>query len=209
MSLLFTWAFMVHLLISSSLAQNTTRSTCSDLDVLLHYNASTTRQMSALSVSGSRNTVDFGSSYAERRFFVDNDTSRTWTLSLRVHRTKPYRSLVDNDRSYQQTLILDTSDSNVTQLGVCHHIAGPEGVGLGYQWTKKVLERSLKDNGDCRTMLGDKCASALIEHYRKDAAGNSLLRGSCQKANNTMPRECAGMVEPTTRSEYLNLQSAQ
>lgn len=198
MSRLTTWTFLAHLFISSSVAVNLTEPTCSDLGGLLRPNASTTRQIPAFSISGNQ-SMDFMSFRKLERFAVENDTSRTWSLSLHVH-GRELNSPSDKDTNgvYRQTLLLDTVDSNVTQLGVCHQTVQAHGTYSGFHWTKKVLERSLKDTGDCRTMLGDKCVNALTEQYRMDALESSL-KGSCLKPNNTVPAECAGMMEPRTQ----------
>jgi hypothetical protein len=195
MGRLSTLAFLAPLFISTSSAQNNTRPTCSDLGTLLRYNASTTRQIPAFYISGERSAAELDPNMS---FAVNNDTSKNWTLSMRVHdadQTKAGRNQLS-----KQTVLLDTMDSNVTQMGVCHNTISAGGYDA-FAWTKEVLERSLKDDGDCKTMLGEKCLHALLTHYRKDAAGNSLRSGNCGKANNTVPLECAGMMQPSTQSK--------
>jgi hypothetical protein len=58
----------------------------------------------------------FGSQHEIRS---KNDTSKNWSLSVRVHDTDQTKA--GHSQLSTQTVLLDTMDSNVTQMGVCHN----------------------------------------------------------------------------------------
>jgi hypothetical protein len=70
----------------------------------------------------------------------------------------------------------------------------------GFRWKKEVLERSLTDNGDCKTMLGNECVDALVRHYKRQAL-DQLSVGGCDGTNYTAPPECGDMLEATVRGK--------
>jgi hypothetical protein len=193
--------FLAQLLLFSTNAQNSTAGTCKDIEDSLRYNASTTRQIPAISLEG-QNPRDprlpVGSPYK----LVD-DSARTWDLSLRVQQERWMNSsnMPDNP-SYLQTIFLDTKDSNMTDIGTCHQTIQASFNRLGYSWTRAVLERSLKDSGDCTALLGKKCITALKKMYLDEAANWPLRAGKCAGMNNTMPRECSG-VGPTLVTQRM------
>jgi hypothetical protein len=192
------WTFIVHLIVSLAAAQNDTRSTCSDLGSLLSYNASTTRDISAYSVTDDEFLGNNENPDPVRSSNIEDDTSRRWKLSLRVHKSSlPIATLYRYD--YQHTVLLDTGDSNVTSMGMCHQFIHPFSTPLGFQWKKEVLQRSLEDSGDCKTMLGDGCVDALVKHYTRAAVIQST--DGCNATNWTMPAECGEMLEPVVRGE--------
>jgi hypothetical protein len=58
-------------------------------------------------------------------------------------------------------------------MGACHQIIEPLANNGGWLWTKAVLQRSLKVNGDCMPMLGDVrwCAEGVSRERSVDFAG--------------------------------------
>jgi hypothetical protein len=59
-----------------------------------------------------------------------------------------------------------------------------------------VLKRSVNDDGDCKTMLGEECVSALENHYRREAT-EIMTRGRCPEGsewNITVPFQCASLI---------------
>jgi hypothetical protein len=183
--------FLTQLLLFIANAQNSTVGTCKDIDYALHYNASTTRQIPATSLEG-HNPRDprrpNGSPYK-----LVYDSSRTWDLSLRVQRERWANSsnMPENPR-YEQAMFLDTKDSNMTDIGTCHQTIKASNNPGSYSWTKAIMERSLKDNGDCSTLLGKECVTALKKMYLGEATNWPLRAGKCAGMNSTMPRECSG-----------------
>jgi hypothetical protein len=205
MSRFTAYALLAHLLASNSVAQNVTQPTCSELGSLIRYNASTSRQIPAFSISNDVYSGDDNFPDPNRSFRMENDTSRNWTLSLRVHERPPLSSDASTANvEYEQTLLLDTAGSNVTRMGVCHALIPAQDPARAFRWTKAVLERSLKDNGDCKTMLSEKCVDALKQHYREQAFEHQMDKG-CDNTNVTVPKECAGMMAPRTECMCLTL----
>jgi hypothetical protein len=201
MSRTMTWAFLAHFVSSIAAAQNGTMSTCSILGNLLTPNASITREIPAYSISKDVYLGDNRFPDPSQSFHLENDTSRRWSLSLRVHNTQPE---IATRPDYQQTLLLDTVDSNVTRMGMCHqYIQAYDDRQGGFRWKKEVLERSLNDNGDCKTMLGNECVDALTRHYKRQAM-IQLSQGDCAGTNYTMPTECE-MLGTTVRSKWSTL----
>jgi hypothetical protein len=192
-------AFLASLLLPSSSAQNNSNTICSDLELNLRYNASTTRQIPALRINGTRpsnNYVDEG------YYSVENDTSRTWSLTCRINNMS---TQTGNSLYTQDTLLLDTGDSNMTNMGSCHQTMAPGNSSGNFQWTKEVLQRSLKDTGDCRATLGDGCVDALKEWYTEQAASNHMRRGNCRETNTTLPEACHGVLEPRSDSKFASV----
>lgn len=196
---LSTWVAVAQFIISASMAQITSNTTCADLSPYIGFNASITRNIPALRVNGSRLDANMSPTSG---FSIQNDTSRIWELKLGI---KPARdtNIVDvNSTAYTQTLLLDTSDSNLTEMGVCHNTMKPHMLRTSFQLPKDVMEQSLMDKGDCTTMLGRECVEALKYWYSHQAASASLVTGSCEGYNNTVPAECSFQGVQTT-CEYL------
>jgi hypothetical protein len=197
-----TGAFLAYLVSSLAAAQNVTTPTCSILGNLLKSNASITREIPAYSISKDVYLGDDKFPNTMQSFHIENDTSRRWSLSLRVHQSRPE---ISTQPDYQQTLLLDTVDSNATRMGMCHqYIQAYDARQGGYRWKKEVLKRSLTDNGDCKTMLGNECVDALARHYKRQAI-NQLSEGSCFGTNNTVPTECGEMLETTVRGKWRSI----
>jgi hypothetical protein len=182
-----TRSLAVYLLITSATSRTTSNATCSDLNNLLRYNASTTREISALKINGTRESEQF--------FSVENDTSQTWTLS---HRVKSASTPYSNDTFGDSEIFLNTRDSNLTAMGSCHQIIRPQ-IGLSnprsYEWVRTVMQRSLQETGDCKATLGEECIASLKALYANEAVGQ-MMRGTCMHTNNTAPKECGGLGRP-------------
>jgi hypothetical protein len=184
---LLTRSLAASLLITSATSQTTSNATCSDLDNLLRYNAFTTREIPALRINGTQESEQF--------FSVENDTSQTWTLSHRMKSTPiPY----SNDIFGDSEIFLNTRDSNLTAMGSCHQIIRPQ-IGLSnprsYEWVRTVMQRSLRETGDCKATLGEECIASLKALYANEAVGQ-MMRGTCLHTNNTVPKECGGLGRP-------------
>lgn len=180
-----TLTLLAHLLVSSANAQNTSPSTCSDIEDVVRYNSSSTRSIQPYFIAGQQ---------AERGTFrLMNDSEVSWELSLRVQPMEDRAfSPGASSSNYQQTMFLDTGNSNMTHIGACHHTIQPSINGVGFSWTKEAVQRSLDDNGDCSALLGSTCIEALRTKFRDQAAMFPLRTGSCRGMNTTMPEECAG-----------------
>lgn len=100
---------------------------------------------------------------------------------------------------------IETGDSDTSDFGMC-----AEGIRVfdqgnpGMFWlSRKVIERSVNDNGDCKTMLGTECVEALKKHYQV-AATQYTQKGECPTTdpeiptnivwNKTVPEECRGLI---------------
>jgi hypothetical protein len=79
-------------------------------------------------------------------------------------------------------------------MGACHQIIEPLANNGGWLWTKAVLQRSLKVNGDCMTMLGETCVGTLRAYYAREASMSQVRTGGCAETNNTVPAECEVIV---------------
>jgi hypothetical protein len=153
----------------------------------VQYNSSTTRSIQPYFIAGQKS--DRGT------FRLVNDSQVTWELSLRVQEMSPSNISSPpgaTSPNFQQTMFLDTGNSNMTDIGACHHTLQPAINGIGYQWTKDVMQRSLEDKGDCSVLLGSKCIDALRTQFRDQASQWPLRTGTCRGMNNSMPLECAG-----------------
>lgn len=146
---------------------NNATGACSDVDNLVQYNASTTRLIPALQLSGPRPTA------ISEKFYLERDYSQFWELSLRV-RKQPSEDNATTARPdsglYQQAMFLDTKVSNMTNIGSCHQTIQAESDTSMFQWTREAVNRGLKDDGDCMTLLGAKCVEALKQKAKENAA---------------------------------------
>lgn len=191
-----------------TIAQNTTNTispnniTCADLSPSLSWNATGSSSIQALSINGSNSQRD------DEPFAVVNDTSstsinpKTWTMYYRLQQQS-----AGSDK-YTGRIFLETPKStNLSQMGSCHQTSSPVDTTGKFLWTKEMLERSLKDMGNCRVTLGDACVDALKSWYREQAAVNHMRRGNCEKTNNTLPNACSGIMEPVSRREFSTTSS--
>lgn len=118
------------------------------------------------------------------------DSEKTWYIVSRVASVS--RS---NLEGAIPLLWLNTADSNTTDIGVCTETTSPYGLNE-YEFSREVLERSVNDNGDCRTMLGSECVDALARHYQQQAFSSSTS-GDCPSGSNvnlTVPYQCANLI---------------
>jgi hypothetical protein len=181
------WTIAAQLLISGSQAQNSSNSaaTCSDIEEAVQFNASTTRQIPALQFQMLGDNEEYN---------IVNDSSRTWDLSLRVTKVPPVSDSIPIDESrsvWEQTMFLDTKDSNMQMIGSCHQTLQAADSNNGYKWTRELLERGLEDNGDCTTLLSNECLEALRDTRRLAASSPSVQRSAnCLGLNRTMPEQC-------------------
>ncbi|KAH7413648.1 hypothetical protein DE146DRAFT_761934 [Phaeosphaeria sp. MPI-PUGE-AT-0046c] len=197
-------ALVTQFLVLNVNAQNNTGNStelCLDLEDAVKYNSSSSRTIPALRLNGDR-PVDRGDTFS-----IEKDLSRTWELSLRVQSMAINQARgMNNVTAYRQTMFLNTGDSNMTDIGSCHQSIQPESRMLKFQWTREVMERSLQDNGDCGSLLGDKCVEALKIRAANEAAEWPLRTGSCAGMNSSMPPECSGTVSPRlSGSRQMNL----
>lgn len=187
-----TWAFVAQLLLSGSRAQNSSAATCDDVKSFARpWNSSTTREIQALKVG-------FGKDQA---YTLTNDSEKKWELSLRVQpQLWSNETRTPEDPGYQQTLFLDTKDSNMTNIGSCHQTIQVSGGFQGYLLPKSTLERSVGDNKDCSEMLTMKCVQALKDRALNEALNFNMRYGKCSGMNNTLPDECSGMPSSFDKS---------
>jgi hypothetical protein len=147
--------------------------------------------------------LEFLGDPADRDVIIQEDSSRTWQISANL---QPVLGEQQSPNTTQTTLWLDTGSTDTTRLGqimgMCHNVV-PLQRGGNLTWSKEVLKRSLEDNGDCTTLVSEKCISALTQHYTTQANILRLDGTGCTKTNNTVPRECDGMVEPVSLSMPL------
>lgn len=116
------------------------------------------------------------------------DPGKSWYITTRnrVEGINPNTSM--------QYFYFNTNESNTTGIGLCTLALPTENLGT-YTFPRRVLERSIRDNGDCRTMIGDQCLAAWKRQY--SGLANRLIYGaSCTgtSLNTTVPHECADIV---------------
>lgn len=182
-----TLALLNILLLPLTNAQNTTTSSCAAIESAVQYNSSTTRSIQPYFIAGQKS--DRGT------FRLVNDSQTEWELSLRVQKMLPENNTAaprSPSPNYQQTMFLDTGNSNMTHIGACHHTMQAAINGIGYEWTKDVMQKSLEDSGDCSVLLGQECIQALRTKFRDQASQWPLRTGDCRGMNTTMPQECNG-----------------
>jgi hypothetical protein len=156
---------------------------CNNVEKFNNYNATRTYSIPALRINGSRSG---DSAY----YKILEDPDNMWYLTDRFAGA----NLASGSDGLQYPW-LNVGDSNTTNIGMCMDTTWTHSLGK-YYFSKEVLERSVNDNGDCKTMLGEECVSALESHYKKIAAG-SMTRGNCQTgsfSNLTVPYQCASLV---------------
>jgi hypothetical protein len=151
-----------------------------------------------LKIEGERNAS------LNARYAVVEDSSRTWELSYRVQNQPTYNDTLEPVGDlYYGTMFLDTGSSNTTDIGSCHQTLQAQIGELSYSLSKMVLERSLNDNGDCTTMLGQECVDAIKKQTTLSAAQGPLRTGLCSRLNRTIPDECSGVgPQLVTRRVY-------
>jgi hypothetical protein len=156
---------------------------CNTVEKFNDYNATRTYPIPALRINGSRSG---DSAY----YKILEDPNNTWYLTDRFAGAS-----LASKRDGLQYVWLNVGDSNTTNIGMCMDTTWTYSLDE-YLFSKEVLERSVNDNGDCKTMLGEECVSALESHYKKSAAG-SMIRGNCPTGafwNTTVPYQCASLV---------------
>jgi hypothetical protein len=187
------WAFAAQLLVSGSQAQNSSSptGTCSDIEDAVRFNASTTRKIQAYKFEVLGTT----------RYRIVKDDDKTWDLSLRTTKmTAPQNAtaLDDNGPNWEQTMFLDTGDSDMDLIGSCHQTLQSAVSEGRFEWTREAMERGLEDNGDCTTLLSKECLDAL----KKPGMGFPSIQRSakCSELNTTMPDECTGGLTRSRRN---------
>lgn len=179
-----------------TVAQMTSNATCADLKPHITFNSSTTRQIPALRIAGS----------SSDEIAVQNDTSRSQDLTLGIKPAGVYsmQDIINNNTEYlgsTSTLLLDTGDSDVTDMGACHNTIHPSHFGSWFHFTKERMMKSLSDNRDYTALLSEACVKALKTHYLTQAANVSMRGQACEDYNSTLPRDRAYLqVIPTRKS---------
>jgi hypothetical protein len=132
---------------------------------------------------------------------VVTDSSKEWHLTQRVGSTTQGAGMSSAINEW----FIETGDSDTKDFGMCAEgIRVFEQANPGMFWlSRKVIERSVNDSGDCKTMLGDKCVEALKKHYQ-EAAKQYTQKGECPTTdpeipttiawNKTAPEECRGLI---------------
>lgn len=201
MGVLLAGSFVACLFASVCIAQNISDSACAILGGLVNSNASTSRSVPAFSINKDIYLGDDRFPDPNQSFKLKADPSQNWTTSLHVSESHPFSKNDDETEPlYYHSVLLDTAGSKVSRMSTCHSFVQAHDPDLGYSWTKEVLERSLEDSGNCKTMLGNDCVDALKRQYQQEAYTNQSRSGNCSKANFTVPAQCAGMVEPYSMS---------
>ncbi|KAF2649352.1 hypothetical protein K491DRAFT_721758 [Lophiostoma macrostomum CBS 122681] len=164
---------------SPSLAQS---NLCSEVKDFATSNATGTYPIPALSIN---RTEEQNPDFAGVVGGLVEDSGKSWILSPRV------KADADFGRAYT-SVWLNTGDTNMTDVGVCLADVLSYDVNQ-YAFSKEVLQRSVDDNGDCKTMLGEQCVAALQNQYRQQAT-TAMMMGKCPESNHTVPWECADLV---------------
>ncbi|KAF2114475.1 hypothetical protein BDV96DRAFT_647179 [Lophiotrema nucula] len=150
------------------------------------YNSTRSYPMPALSLSDPSTTGP-----RVQSIVASNDSE--WYL---INRYSQDTSISEGGMTYYW---LNTGDGegNSSGEGILGCMERANTISLGeFEFSKKVLERSVNDNGDCKTMLGDECVEALVEKYRQ-VASTSMMRGRCPSGsqwNFTVPEACSDIV---------------
>ncbi|KAF2794593.1 hypothetical protein K505DRAFT_336812 [Melanomma pulvis-pyrius CBS 109.77] len=154
---------------------------CTNIDDFNNYNASHTYSMPALRINGTKRD--------DEGFNIVEDPDSSWYIASRL---KVSRVVDDGSMN---NLWLNTGSSNTTNMGMCEESTSSYELGE-YKFSKEVLERSVNDNGDCKTMLGEECVEALRVHYTESAI-YAMRKGQCPSGsdwNITVPQQCRGLV---------------
>jgi hypothetical protein len=158
-------------------------SSCNTINGFNNYNATHTYPIPALYINGSR-------SGDPNYYKILEDLDSSWYITGRFAGA----SLVSNTHGIQYPW-LNVGDSNTTNMGMCMDATWAYSFGE-YKFSKEVLKRSVNDDGDCKTMLGEECVSALESHYRREAT-ETMTRGRCPEGfewNITVPFQCASLI---------------
>ncbi|KAF2445220.1 hypothetical protein P171DRAFT_431956, partial [Karstenula rhodostoma CBS 690.94] len=158
--------------LAPSLVAKATAEICNSNDDFVHFNSSKTVALPALSNNGP---------------MLNQDPHTQWYFSTRTVYTSPHADAMTK-------MWLNTGNSSTKDIGTCWHTTWTHERD-GFAFPRDVLERSVDDKGDCKTMLGEECVAGLKRHYL-DAAMRSAQSASCQGDvfNATVPHECAGLV---------------
>jgi hypothetical protein len=165
-----TLAFVV---LAPSLIWTATAQGCKGSKDLANYNSSKTVAIPALRIKDAA---------------VVDDPDKQWYFSLRN------QEINGPGQDVMTYMWLNTGKSNATGMGTCFQTTDVYGVN-GFEFSREVLERSVDDKGDCKTMLGEECVAALKDHYARSGM-KSAFEGTCSGGsfNTTVPHECAGLV---------------
>ena len=175
-------------------------SQCAAIASQVQYNASSTLTIPALSLSY------LGSDPSN--VLIRNETSFSWTLSSYI---QPRDNGANSNPNITETVVwLDTAESDAERLGetmrMCHNFVSLQ-TGPNLTWSHDVLEKSVGDTGDCRSMVSEACLQALERQYTNNAASERNEYSRCTDTNTTVPWECAGsgMVAPISRRKSFPL----
>ncbi|KAF2738741.1 hypothetical protein EJ04DRAFT_560415 [Polyplosphaeria fusca] len=172
---------MTLIVLLSSVSPSLQDNTCSTVREFNDYNATRSYPMPALSVG---RVPEF-----EQLRKLDADDSEQWYLTSR------FTKIGSSGNEGLTHVWVNTGDSNTTNIGSCVDITWTHSLGK-FTFSKEVIERSVDDNGDCKTMLGEECVNALNEHYTRIAA-SAMYDGECPRGsdwNTTVPAACASLV---------------
>lgn len=187
---------LLPLFFSVSIAADPKTGNCMHLDTFHHFNASITTTIPALRFSD------------PDELLVQSDES--WLLTQRVNRGDgPGIGPWAANRFFINT---NSSKTDNPDMGICTEglrIFDTNDAGI-YIWpstfmfSRKVMERSLEDKGDCKTMLGEACVEALKRHYVNEGR-QYMEKGGCASEdddlaglsdvqwNRTIPEECRSL----------------
>jgi len=140
-------------------------SSCETINDFNNYNSTHTYPIPALHINGSRP--------GDPNYYkILEDLDSSWYMTGRFSGANSVSK--KNGIHYHW---LNVAESNTTNIGMCMDTTRAYAFGE-YKFSKEVLKRSVNNNGDCRTMLGEECVSALESHYRREAT-KSMTRGRC------------------------------
>jgi hypothetical protein len=186
---MFPFVSLAQILISGANARrNSSSATCADIESEVQYNSSTSQQFPAMKLENKH--AQSGD------YWIVPDTSRSWQLSYHVQRQPVDTSSPEwqgpDKNYYYGTMFLDTKDSNLTGIGSCHQTLQAEIGVQGYTMSREVLDRSERDGGDCRILLGNDCVEALRKTSAEEVTEWSLKTGGCGMSSE-IPPECSGL----------------
>lgn len=194
MNNLLTRALAATLLLSTSAAENRAQPRCADIEEKLRFNTSTSYDFPALFIDNER---------PNSTLRVQQESNKKWRLIYRVQENEDPWDTKRGEIAYAKgSIFLDVGDPNNKNMRNCHHTILPQNYDLNYQWTRDRLERSLKDTGDCREMLGVDCIDALKTQYKDEAADRYMRGGRCRTED--MPAVCEQTWPAASGGELLS-----
>ncbi|PSN67997.1 hypothetical protein BS50DRAFT_633648 [Corynespora cassiicola Philippines] len=108
--------------------------------------------MTGLQINGNRNDED--------GYSVTEDPDSTWYIANRLTEARHMFSESEN------TPYLNVGNSSMDNMKLCYREVSVESFNI-YRFHENVLERSTRDNGDCKTMLGEECVSDIEKKKKK------------------------------------------